>query len=82
MLDIFNGRLDLLNNGVRKSVVYPKDDLAPENYKPYPTGVPEFRMYTDKNNVTSMQVRYVDKKVGYIGLWMDINKVKGESNGD
>lgn len=63
-------------------MAYPDDDLAPEGYEAYPTGVPEFRMYMDKNNITSMQVRYVDKRTGYIGLWMNVDKIKGESNGD
>lgn len=63
-------------------MAYPDDDLAPEGYRTYPTGIPEFRMYTDKNNITSMQVRYVNRSVGYTGLWMDINKVKGELNGN
>lgn len=63
-------------------MAYPDDDLAPEGYRAYPTGIPEFRMYTDENNVTSMQVRYVDKNAGYTGLWMNINKVKGKLNGN
>lgn len=61
-------------------MTYPADDIAPDGYKPYPGGTPEFRTYIDSNNNSIMQVRYVHKKRGYTGLWMNIETVKIDDN--
>jgi hypothetical protein len=47
-------------------------------YEIYPNSTPEFRMFQKIDGTTIMQVRYINKLVGYTGLWMDVETKKEE----
>jgi len=42
-------------------------------YGIYPNSTPEFRMFKKEDGTQVMQVRYINKPMGYIGKWMDVN---------
>jgi len=41
-------------------------------YKIYPNSTPEFRMFQKENGATEMQVRYINKPMNYVGMWMPV----------
>ena len=45
-------------------------------YGIYPNSTPEFRMFEKTDGTMEMQIRYINKQVGYIGLWMPVQKEK------
>jgi len=49
-------------------------------YEIYPNSTPEFRMFQKENGTTEMQVRYINKLVGYTGLWMPVKTEKETTN--
>jgi hypothetical protein len=42
-------------------------------YGIYPNSTPEFRMSKKEDGTTAMQVRYINRPMGYVGKWMDVN---------
>lgn len=42
----------------------------------YPGSSPEFRILMHLDGSQTMQVRYVNESVGYLGLWHDVPVVK------
>lgn len=42
-------------------------------YGIYPNSTPEFRMFKKEDGTTTMQVRYINRPMGYVGKWMDVN---------
>jgi hypothetical protein len=51
-------------------------------YGIYPNSTPEFRMFQKADGTMTMQVRYINSAMGYIGKWMDMKteKENGTSN--
>lgn len=45
-------------------------------YKMYPNSTPEFRSLQKENGTIVMQVRYINKQLGYTGKWMDMKTEK------
>jgi hypothetical protein len=45
------------------------------SYGIYPNSTPEFRMFQKKDGIMEMQVRYINKPMGYVGKWMPVNTV-------
>jgi len=45
-------------------------------YEIYPNSTPEFKIVQSKDGTTQMMVRYINKFVGYTGLWMPVNTEK------
>ena len=41
-------------------------------YGIYPGSTPEFRMLKKDDGTTVMQVRYINKSMGYTGKWVDV----------
>lgn len=41
-------------------------------YGIYPNSTPEFRMYQKIDGTMEMQVRYLNKAMGYVGKWMPV----------
>ena len=39
----------------------------------YPNSTPEFRILKKENGTQVMQVRYINRPMGYTGKWMDVN---------
>ena len=44
-------------------------------YGIYPNSTPEFRMYQKIDGTMEMQVRYLNKAMGYVGKWMPVKKI-------
>ena len=42
-------------------------------YGIYPNSTPEFRIFKKEDGTTVMQLRYLNKAMGYVGKWMDVN---------
>ena len=42
-------------------------------YGIYPNSTPEFRMFKKEDGTTVMQLRYINRPMGYVGKWMDVN---------
>lgn len=45
-------------------------------YGIYPNSTPEFRMFQKTDGTMEMQVRYINKPMGYTGKWMPVNTVQ------
>ena len=45
-------------------------------YGIYPNSTPEFRMFQKENGTIEMQVRYINKPMGYTGMWMSVQTKK------
>jgi hypothetical protein len=45
-------------------------------YGIYPNSTPEFRMFQKENGIMEMQLRYINKSVGYVGKWMLVQTEK------
>jgi len=45
-------------------------------YGIYPNSTPEFRMFKKEDGTTDMQVRYINRPMGYVGKWMAVNTEK------
>jgi hypothetical protein len=45
------------------------------SYGIYPNSTPEFRMFQKEDGIMEMQVRYINKPMGYVGKWMPVNTV-------
>jgi hypothetical protein len=41
-------------------------------YGVYPNSTPEFRMVHKADGTMAMQVRYINKPMGYVGKWLDV----------
>lgn len=41
----------------------------------YPNSTPEFRIFIDKDNVSQLQVRYINVAQGYAGVWKAVEIV-------
>jgi hypothetical protein len=41
-------------------------------YGIYPNSTPEFRMFQNTDGTMIMQVRYINKEMGYTGKWMEV----------
>jgi len=48
--------------------------------KIYPNSTPEFRQVQKSDGTIEMQVRYINKPLGYTGLWMPVNIQKENDN--
>jgi len=48
-------------------------------YGIYPNSSPEFRMFQKSDGTMEMQVRYINKPMGYTGLWMPVNTVQEQT---
>lgn len=46
----------------------------------YPQSVPEFRHLQKTDGTIEMQVRYINKNMGYTGKWMPVNTVQEDTN--
>ena len=49
-------------------------------YGIYPNSTPEFRQIQKSDGTIEMQVRYLNKEVGYTGKWMPIKVEKENGN--
>ena len=45
-------------------------------YGMYPNSSPEFRMLQKEDGTVVMQVRYLNRPMGYTGKWMDVKTEK------
>jgi hypothetical protein len=45
-------------------------------YGIYPQSSPEFRTLQKENGTMVMQVRYINRPMGYVGKWMDVQTEK------
>ena len=45
-------------------------------YGIYPNSTPEFRMFQKADGTMEMQVRYINKSMGYTGKWMPVKTEK------
>jgi hypothetical protein len=50
------------------------------SYGIYPQSSPEFRMFQKADGTMEMQVRYLNKTMGYIGKWIPVNTEKENDN--
>jgi hypothetical protein len=50
------------------------------SYGIYPQSSPEFRMFQKTDGTMEMQVRYLNKMMGYIGKWIPVNTEKENDN--
>lgn len=44
--------------------------------KIYPNSVPEFRLFEKTDGTTEMQVRYINRPMGYTGQWIAVKTEK------
>jgi hypothetical protein len=49
-------------------------------YEIYPNSSPEFKMVQKLDGTMEMQVRYINKPMGYVGLWMPVKIEKEETS--
>ena len=42
------------------------------SYGIYPNSSPEFRLFKKSDGTMEMQVRYLNKMMNYVGLWMPV----------
>jgi hypothetical protein len=45
-------------------------------YGIYPNSTPEFRMFQKENGMMEMQLRYINRSVGYVSKWMPVQTEK------
>jgi hypothetical protein len=50
------------------------------SYGIYPNSTPEFRIFQKTDGTMEMQVRYINRPMGYIGKWMPVNTEKENDN--
>ena len=50
-------------------------------YGIYPNSTPEFRQIQKSDGTIEMQVRYINRPMGYVGLWLPV-KTEKEKNGE
>lgn len=50
--------------------------MAPLGYKIYPNSSPEFKIVQKLDGTIEHRVRYINRSVGYTGLWMKIEVEK------
>lgn len=48
-------------------------------YEIYPGSSPEFRMFQKSNGNTSMQIRYINRQMGYTSKWLTVPTEKEET---
>jgi hypothetical protein len=46
------------------------------DYLIYPNSTPEFRTLQKEDGTMVMQVRYINRPMGYVGKWMDVQTEK------
>ena len=45
-------------------------------YQPYPNSTPEFRALQKFDGTLEMQVRYINRQMGYVGAWLPVKTEK------